>query len=118
MRISDWSSDVCSSDLHAGASADQQPDHVASKRGDRSDQSSAQPYKPALFVSPTAQAVRPADATAFGRGAAHRLQRPEHRPGVPNDLRQDRKSGEQGKSVSVRADLGGRRKLKKKKKKV
>src|SRR3546814_4100379 len=55
---------------------------------DRSDQASAQPYKPALFVSPTAPAVRPADATAFGRGAAHRLQRPEHRPGVPNDLRQ------------------------------
>src|SRR3546814_11679855 len=73
-----------SSDCHAGASADQQPDHVASKRGDRSHQTSAQPYKPPLFVSPTAPAVRPTDETDFGRGAAPRQQPPDPPPRAPH----------------------------------
>src|SRR3546814_11675511 len=90
MRISDWSSDVCSSDLgrpgarrrHLGARA---PAGAAQLRR----LGAAQGLQPA--VQPRLAGVREGG-----------------RPG-------DRKSVVKGTSVSVRVDLGGRRILKKKK---
>src|SRR3546814_19804642 len=83
MRISDWSSDVCSSDLD-GLAQSGLPDAGGARwlLGQR--------------AGPDALVV----ARARGRGQHQR----------------DRKSVVEGKSVSVRGDLGGRRIIKKKKK--
>src|SRR3546814_9429298 len=87
MRISDWSSDVCSSDLRhrIGAAPVAQGEQVA-EHGDRHGHLQDQHARHVAF-----QAKRPGD--------------PE-----------DRKSVVSGKSVSVRVDLGGCRTIKKKKK--
>src|SRR3546814_12212184 len=84
MRISDWSSDVCSSDLRPG--------------NDREDQGRG-----------THQAARPVRARrqATGRARLDRRRALDRRP-LP-----DRKSVAKGKSVSVRVDLGGRRPINK-----
>src|SRR3546814_7544717 len=86
MRISDWSSDVCSSDLSA-------------RRRHR-------------FLCDLATVFAPkrsARRALFGswREAAWRW-RPAS-AGVPSIPRKDRKSVVEGKSVSVRVDIGGRR---------
>src|SRR3546814_14577601 len=91
MRISDWSSDVCSSDLIVV----RPPRHRASGRRPARDQ------------------PRP-DLRARGAAA---LDRAPHRPGPADPLRRrrpDRKSVVLGKSVTVRVDLGGRRIIKNK----
>src|SRR3546814_17510818 len=121
MRISDWSSDVCSSDLLDGAV----PDRRAGGRLFR--------YR--LF----------SDASGSGRGSASQSRAGVHRvgagavqsvdcrcaavgdPGGDHEYpelpvagvfecadRGDRKSVVSGKSVSVRVDTGGRRIIKKK----
>src|SRR3546814_20145057 len=84
MRISDWSSDVCSSDL-------------APVHGESSPQG-------------------PAD-TAQSAVRIHAAQRPHVTFATGNHTVActDRKSVVEGKSVSVRVDLGGRRIIKKKK---
>src|SRR3546814_17380372 len=79
MRISDWSSDVCSSDLRAVAALPPRAAHGRSDQGDRA------------------------------RNEEHR-----HDALFPVVQHRDRKSVVQGKSVSVRVDLGGRRIIKKK----
>src|SRR3546814_15077400 len=93
MRISDWSSDVCSSDLHGallrGPAA---PDAVRLSQGGR--------RLPGRVGGHGAGAV---DAARSARGDADgSAQEP------------DRKSVVEGTSVSVRVDLGGRRISKKK----
>src|SRR3546814_20888236 len=94
MRISDWSSDVCSSDLaeHGGA----------------------------VHHPPLRQVV--VDRLMLGHAVVpegHRVFRPAPAHvefGLLNmGEQQDRKSVVEGKSVSVRVDLGGRRIIKKKK---
>src|SRR3546814_19721868 len=93
MRISDWSSDVCSSDLldDPVMKTDQ---HVAS------------------FA---------AQIEGCGRAAGQHCQRSDQQSdhgvssGFMNARNRDRKSVVEGKSVSVRVDLGGRRIIKKKK---
>src|SRR3546814_2777671 len=74
MRISDWSSDVCSSDLGDDAAAHRVPE---------------------------------------GRQHEQRRADDERRDRDPQ-IDRDRKSVVEGKSVSVRVDLGGRRIIKKK----
>src|SRR3546814_13770635 len=86
MRISDWSSDVCSSDLLAGG-------------GQRQDDR----YRP--FVGD--QVERAADHAGTNPPAIGRQ--------VVAEINRDRKSVVEGTSVSVRVDLGGRRIIKKKK---
>src|SRR3546814_19271833 len=78
MRISDWSSDVCSSDLQRGTRA---------------------------FLGSPMHIVVGEQLSALRRGRAH----------DQVCVQRDRKSVVQGKSVSVRVDLGGRRSIKKKK---
>src|SRR3546814_14229238 len=94
MRISDWSSDVCSSDLLGPLC------RTARRRDGR------------LRKRP----VGPARLSAIlyvPRRAPGRRHRP---PPLSLEPREgDRKSVVSGKSVSVRVDLGGRRSIKKKK---
>src|SRR3546814_16919663 len=88
MRISDWSSDVCSSDLRRN-------------RLRRQRQPQGQEHR-------TSRAYLDLDA---GRRRSH-----GSRGGGNGSRGADRKSVVSGKSVSVRVDLGGRRRIKKKKK--
>src|SRR3546814_17244840 len=101
MRISDWSSDVCSSDLFVGTI------HLRFSRIRQ-------------CVGGGIHAPRPS-STGNRRNAGHRdLRSPARAPrlaackGINRET--DRKSVVEGKSVSVRVDLGGRRIIKKKKK--
>src|SRR3546814_16170612 len=93
MRISDWSSDVCSSDLQPQGFPQRgreiRPPHAGEQRW-------PQPVLDQLRENPRSH--RKADVQP-GRGSAAG----------------DRKSVVKGKSVSVRVDLGGRRIIKKKK---
>src|SRR3546814_20371080 len=86
MRISDWSSDVCSSDL------------VPATRRAQCGSGSARRRLRARVRRPACP--RPSGARA-GRASA------------PHGRRRDRKSVVEGKSVSARVDLGGRRHIKK-----
>src|SRR3546814_11608389 len=101
MRISDWSSDVCSSDLFRAPRrlcrlsrnscfANSSPKSIPMDRGDRRSTLGAR--------------RRPSGGREQNRGKAS------------CSIERDRKSVVQGKSVSVRVDLGGRRIIKKKKK--
>src|SRR3546814_11758397 len=108
MRISDWRSDVCSSDLDGGLlrrPGDGRRDVVAQveQQGDV--------LGAALAVEHAAQdLLQPAGALAARRALPARLPGEEahHAPRA-------RQSVVSGKSVSVRVDLGGRRIIKKKK---
>src|SRR3546814_18421230 len=94
MRISDWSSDVCSSDLDV--------------------EKKEQPFdKLRANGKEAADGHPPADRAGNRlRPAGHRAKR---RPKPATRDRGDRKSGEEGKSLSVRFVLGGRSIIKKKK---
>src|SRR3546814_11804292 len=109
MRISDWSSDVCSSDLTDELRPDS-PRQAGRHRA--ADPAPARPDERLYY---------PDDAG--DRRGARRMRR--RRCGAGGDLYRggrarllrgggDRKSGVSGKSVSVRVDLGGRRIIKKK----
>src|SRR3546814_13980354 len=87
MRISDWSSDVCSSDLRPIWAARSQ----------------------AWAVAGGGWHTAPAASGRRGESAGD-----DRRRRSDQCRRRDRKSVVQGKSVSVRVDLGGRRIIKKK----
>src|SRR3546814_1958498 len=92
MRISDWSSDVCSSDLEA----------QARRRG--------------FDAAPGAgqQVVAQFGLEQLDLPAERRLRQAQHLGGTGQAAHfADRKSGVQGKSVSVRVDYGGCRHIKK-----
>src|SRR3546814_18233555 len=111
MRISDWSSDVCSSDLHSYA--------VAQKIGVKT------------IICPPAAGVASAFGLLVAPARADRSRTVRVRPASDSlqtlesayaDLEQqardsDRESVVLGTRVSVRVDLGGRRIIKKKKRK-
>src|SRR3546814_18891013 len=112
MRISDWSSDVCSSDLedHLGTLCE----IMSGFAGGLFDISAADerdfftvhlaPWASRFFTD-----LETAAAAGF-YGVIGRLGR------IFIETEADRKSVVEGKSVSVRVDLGGRRTIKKKKK--
>src|SRR3546814_20892144 len=105
MRISDWSSDVCSSDLPSRKerrmSAAMAVAPVLVHQGIREHRSGRLEAAAALY----GRALR---ADPFDADALHLL-------GLLNLQSGDRKSVVSGKSVSVRVDHGGRRIIKKKK---
>src|SRR3546814_11295351 len=110
MRISDWSSDVCSSDLQFDQIHRRLTECFPERRGKRR----------SAHAGHHGEAVY---SVGDGRLFEDRLQRPaqpfvRHRgqPGKRRRLALDRKSVVEGKSVSVSVDLGGRRHSKKKKK--
>src|SRR3546814_15956215 len=92
MRISDWSSDVCSSDLHAVIAHDHH--RLVAEPGDHALGLVAQPHAVIAVVD--------RDAAEEAHGVL-----------VDRQDAADRKSVVEGKSVSVRVDLGGRRIIKK-----
>src|SRR3546814_16829417 len=106
MRISDWSSDVCSSDL--------QPCALLSRRqrGGRCRGGQHQGDR----LPRAGEPARPG-AAADGGAAAPRRRAPADRPlERPRRRAVDRQSVVEGKRVSVSLDLGGRRIITKKKK--
>src|SRR3546814_18651010 len=104
MRISDWSSDVCSSDLRRQRGVDARRVGVARW---------LQPvFRPLQLVAihRARQALEEgvADAGDDDEAVAGAV------AGVGNDDEIDRKSGVEGRRVDVRVDLGGRSRIKKK----
>src|SRR3546814_19951644 len=107
MRISDWSSDVCSSDLVAR--------EIFSRRNDHR-------IAPALVEIGFAAlgdhgSLQGPERIGVGEIAVVAEQVGDDREAARIGVEQrDRKSVVSGKSVSVRVDLGGRRNIKQKKK--
>src|SRR3546814_11114555 len=109
MRISDWSSDVCSSDLReadrlSGGAEDRLEGHPAQNRGGRRAGRPRQRRRGREGLQD-----HPQERQGLRQGRRHR-----GRPGAA----EDRTSGVEGKSVEVRVDMGGSRSLKKKKEKT
>src|SRR3546814_18831020 len=112
MRISDWSSDVCSSDLSNAIAASTAPMPATSRPG--------RPCPGARANSAVRRTRRNESGLGGDGGTCTYLLRPDQKITVATNISApgiDRKSGEWGKGVSGRVDLGGCRKLKKKKKK-
>src|SRR3546814_17191480 len=107
MRISDWSSDVCSSDLAAPDLAEKGAG-VDRERQGRTD--------PGVDRQPEDRQAEEEDEQDAQQRCA--LDQVDIGPGEQPQRREarDRKSVVSGKSVSVRVDLGGGRTIKKKKK--
>src|SRR3546814_13062276 len=103
MRISDWSSDVCSSDLLGGRAAG--GSGSALRPADNAQHSTGK-----RRLTPQALLAR-----SVGRPLRRRHSPPSPGRRHPCVADRDRKSVVSGKSVSVRVDLGGRRIIKKKK---
>src|SRR3546814_10961234 len=98
MRISDWSSDVCSSDLDNANRG-----NLLARRARNTGR---------------VDVDRTFGKFAFGaslKGASHRFDNAANTVRLGGYAPDDRKSVVSGKSVSVRVDLGGRRIFKKKK---
>src|SRR3546814_20706208 len=100
MRISDWSSDVCSSDLLSAAVREGTGRSATLAIDTYGKTGTTQDNRDAIFVGFSGDLVA---AVWVGNDDNSPL---------------DRKSVVEGKSVSVRVDLGGRRILKKKKTKT
>src|SRR3546814_16434587 len=147
MRISDWSSDVCSSDLHATFSTP--PRRPRRHPGSGADPLAFAPFQttgPLLEHTRAPTLHRAAPARLVGTGlaggaagarrrrmvrlalaaGAHAARAQRRNPGrgarerartAHRRAAADRKSGVKGRSVSVRVATGGRRSCKKKKKK-
>src|SRR3546814_2560823 len=101
MRISDWSSDVCSSDLVISASAAIRATRALAKY-DKVQRESETPTM-ATSSDGACRCSRPARAARNDLGSLSELADLDT-PGL-----RDRKSVVSGKSVSVSVDLGGRR---------
>src|SRR3546814_10944594 len=105
MRISDWSSDVCSSDLHERRERRLVETTVAKWCHKRRDGT----LKHGIAPSPRPQIRYHAPMLLRARILAPDK---DANPLLSRRLRRDRKIVVEGKSVSVRVDLGGRRILK------
>src|SRR3546814_20760590 len=97
MRISDWSSDVCSSDLLLIVDEFEMPRLVKG-----------------LDIGVSDYLMKPIDANELLARVRIQVRRRRYQDRLrTNYERRDRKSVVSGKSVSVRVDLGGRRIIKK-----
>src|SRR3546814_13709558 len=117
MRISDWSSDVCSSDLAVEKSA------AEPRLGPRirtplldieADRLGLHPRRQRIADRDAVKAVVTADRKAHVAAIGDDRRSRARRPGAASGIGQlDRNSVVSGKSWSVRVDLGGRRSVKK-----
>src|SRR3546814_15097690 len=110
MRISDWSSDVCSSDLRLAPDIGYRPGYTS--RWTKAIDQAAQRGEAGTVVLLAAVGTQ---------GQDWRQRPPEHLLHIVSALRQvgleleaDRKRVREGKRVSVRVDVGGRRDIHKK----
>src|SRR3546814_11345631 len=114
MRISYWSSDVCSSDLGVGLAHD--PVAAAQALVQYAKQAARFGHiavpRPFVFVILAGEFIEETELAEHRPDSAHL----EHQPLNRFVARGDRKSVGKGKSVSVRVEIGGRRIIKKKKK--
>src|SRR3546814_19525431 len=101
MRISDWSSDVCSSDLGAGRVAEP-------RRRCAGGAAAGGRHRLTVSVHLGAGLARP------WRDIPAAVRRHQGGQAPPLQATLDRKSGVYGKEVAVRVDLGGRRYINKK----
>src|SRR3546814_12389045 len=101
MRISDWSSDVCSSDLNQGGFGKHILQIVRQRIGIIAEQDGTNAAHTA--------------GNQDGAQGTFAYCKPDIRIGAAGTV-SDRQSVVMGKSVSVRVDLGGRRSIKKQKK--
>src|SRR3546814_15701694 len=108
MRISDWSSDVCSSDLKLRylMVVALLPVFAACSKPDKTEPTESTPVPAEVVASVTPASVPDASVSDSVRTEAM--------PAEPSD----RKSVVEGKSVSVRVELGGRGIITKKKKNI
>src|SRR3546814_18594842 len=106
MRISDWSSDVCSSDLNR--------DQEENRDTDIDPAFGTKPKQLGTMLCGFGMACR--EQIESSCLCAHRPDPNSHRPGSRRPW-PDRKRVVKGKSVSVSVDIGGRRIMKKKTKK-
>src|SRR3546814_11470119 len=108
MRISDWSSDVCSSDLHGGSGA-----MTADRLWLHSYWSSSAAYRVriGLNLKGLTYDIAPVHLVRDG-GEQHRTEYAQINP------QQERKSGVSGKDVAVRVAHGCRRKNKKERERI
>src|SRR3546814_12869165 len=109
MRICDWSSDVCSSDLE-----------IARRRGQAAFDRQLTDHVDRVQDQVEMLIRREPDAQRLRRAVEIEVRQFAGPVVVTDDLRVrgDRKSVVEGKSVSVRGDRGGRRRMKKKNKKT
>src|SRR3546814_15308329 len=125
MRISDWSSDVCSSDLHRGhpeviGTFGQVPPGSMTLVETVADAEALVPADPGNLAFLTQTTLSVDDTAEIVATLERRF--PAIEPPRGEDIcyatsnRQDRKDVGQGRSVAERVDLGGRRHLQKKKK--
>src|SRR3546814_13043340 len=110
MRISDWSSDLCSSDLRI-ASLHSNP---ASRSTRRPSPRGAGEAIPCACFHQRRSLARTSSPVISPRPGGIACNAPDQRRGRS---RIDRQRGGEGKSVCVRVDLGGLRRIIKKKKK-
>src|SRR3546814_11482494 len=110
MRISDWSSDVCSSDLRFEGTAVGKEQETTEFRQDESNaQRDDLAVMLALAVNVSADLAKNARSRAKFEEALMRIQ-------LRGESRQDRKSVVEGKGGSVRGESGGGRIVKNKQK--
>src|SRR3546814_13032464 len=112
MRISDWSSDVCSSDLVRGHPLAQLPEAAEADQVERRLQ---RPGQVEGRVEVGVDEVVPLEQVQLAQPVGEAAELPgrlgsDHLPDLPGDL----KSVVYGKSVSGRVDIGGRSIIKQK----
>src|SRR3546814_10937967 len=112
MRISDWMSDVCSSDLPDRANQVWSMDFVFDRTADGRVLKALTIVDDATHESVAIEVER----AISGHGVVRILDRLPVQRGLPEVIRPDRTSVVKGKRVSVRVDLFGRRINKKKNK--
>src|SRR3546814_18651820 len=102
MRISDWSSDVCSSDLKGTVAAPAKGLHrvIGSIAALRCAGQREQPRAIIVVIREAAMLAPDVGGPVIGEGVFH-----------PHAPREDRQSVVRGKSVSLRVDLGRRRSI-------
>src|SRR3546814_13356721 len=109
MRISDWSSDVCSSDLHRTIGKTDHGEGRGVRVGPDRRKNRETRRLARRHARPPARADPRRRTGGDRNGQVAQAVEPARRPGVGTE----RKSVVTGKSVEVRVDLGGRRILKK-----
>src|SRR3546814_15025036 len=115
MRISDWSSDVCSSDLLMPSEEERRPGEIRGELDEEEQQCEPAPLRAARMEDHREREAQAdiKDGPGEREDPAGRHDRWQVERGEPAVAIADRKSVVEGKRVSVRVDHGGSRIIKK-----